>query len=126
MAVVPFHEQAMAHWSGEVDQARQGLLASLEEVRSRTDQFITVSALATTLFAVLTNGASPNGSNVNGSLDPVPDTGSPSETPSRTPPALRGDVSVRAKGRCRTPYPDAEGEGIVHFPGAAGTDTEPG
>ncbi|MGH9017835.1 MAG: hypothetical protein ACRDY1_08835 [Acidimicrobiales bacterium] len=77
MAAVPFRDQAVAHWSDEVERTRQEFLTTLAELRHKADSFLTVSALATTLFAVLGpaagahgngtgNGSGPTGATTNG------------------------------------------------------------
>jgi hypothetical protein len=132
MAVVPFPEQAMAHWNDEVVRANQELLASLDELRNRTDKFIAVSALATTLFAILTPGGRSNGSEESPQVVAV----SAEEMPPRTPSdalesntlegnALEGNALVGTMegngvrlGPTRgetAPYPDTDEFRVVRF-----------
>jgi hypothetical protein len=80
---LPCDERALALWRDEVEEARQALSISLNELRRRTDNFLTVSALATTMFAVLAPHSDAERSDVDGHADPLqgngvqPETGGP-------------------------------------------------
>jgi hypothetical protein len=116
MAVVPFHEQAMAHWFDEVEQAHRELLASLETLRDKADGFLTVSALATTLFAVLGPRREANGSDLNATEAAMSGNGTADETPStgRESSATAG-VPVGPAPNGTAPYPDTDRRGILRF-----------
>jgi hypothetical protein len=107
MAVVPFRETAVAHWNDEVERARHEVLASLDDLRAKTDSYLTVSALATTLFAVLAPGPRTNGSVPEPVIDPRSET-----TPRREPRPLArhanavSHIALRSPGNGVGSYPD--------------------
>ncbi|HEY7948324.1 MAG TPA: hypothetical protein VID75_11670 [Acidimicrobiales bacterium] len=113
----------MAHWNGEVERANTELLASLEDLRRKADQFIAVSALATTMFAIFTPGSGPNGSDrgPNGSDGDHGVAALSEEAPPATEsPTPEGAIVSNLVPRHPTaddsaPYPDAEQLGIVRF-----------
>jgi len=117
MAVVPFHEQAMAHWNDEVERANSELMASLEDLRHKADRFITVSALATTMFAIFTPGGHPNGSDRGPRVVPVSDDVLAPATPSPTSEGAKVSnvVSLGPTGDSSAPYPDSDQRGIVRL-----------
>lgn len=107
----------MAHWYDQVERARQDLVASLDDLRSKADGFLTVSALATTLFAVLTPECRTNGSNPNPFVSPASDKGSPPETQSPLMESKTADLIPLASVRSSSgTYPDADNPGIVRLP----------
>jgi hypothetical protein len=108
MAVVPFHEPVVAHWYDEVERARQELAASLDDLRAKADGYLTVSALATTLFAVLTPDRHSNGS-VRHAIDPLPETATGRE-PRPSPPDIQGVslIALGPTGNGSGSYPDEQ------------------
>jgi hypothetical protein len=121
MAVVPFRDSAVAHWYDEVEQARQDFLTGLDDLRAKADSYLTVSALATTLFAVLapdrTNGSAPH---------PVVD--APPETPTGGDPRLpprdtkaTARIALAPTGNTSASYPD-EPPAWPPLPAPAGGD----
>jgi hypothetical protein len=69
---MPVDARAMAQWYEQVQAARLELLASLDELRSRADNFLAVAALASTMFAALTPGSDAGRSDVDTFVGPVP------------------------------------------------------
>jgi hypothetical protein len=124
MAVVPFHDQAVAHWHTEVERARQDLLASLDDLRKKADGFLKVSALATTFFAVLDADGPADGSDPNPFSAPESGNGNRSGNGSQPPRLTRlldgnldtGPHGPTENGRAR--YPDNDEPGAVPLPGA--------
>jgi hypothetical protein len=125
MAVVPFHERAVAHWYDEVGRARHELLASLDDLRDRADSYLTVSALATTLFAVLAPDHRANGSIPRAVVDHPPETPPPGE-----PCAAALDtkavplVALAPAGNGSGSYPDEQRSG-ARPPAAGSGDVSP-
>jgi hypothetical protein len=77
MAREPFHESALARYD-EAQEAREKLLASLDELRQKADNFLAVAASTTTMLAALASA---------GPLrPPSPDDTDPTPEPVRTDP----------------------------------------
>jgi hypothetical protein len=118
MTRVPFHETALARYD-EAQEASERLLASLDELRRRADNFLTVAASTTTMLATLARTdryVVPSGDHKSSSepRPPAPD----SPTAGQTRPHGSGAVvppcpTVR---RAKAPYPDAQCE--IHPPEA--------
>jgi hypothetical protein len=106
MGVMPFHEQAMAHWNDEVERSRIELLASLDELRYRADKFLTVSAMATTLLTALSHPSRSEAATPANSR--VPDNGTRPETSGSVI-----ETPVRLSRNGHAPYPDADRDGVV-------------
>jgi len=128
MAVVPFPERAMAHWNDEVERAHTDLLTALDVARNKADEFITVSALATTLFAVLAHHIPSDRSEMH-PVGAVLDNDIPPEVQPGTVQNIVSDLSLRPSSKALRPYPDADPDGIVviHVNGhtEVGSKTDP-
>lgn len=109
MAVVPFRDPAVAHWYDEVERARQEFLAGLDDLRDKADSYLTVSALATTLFAVLAPNGRTNGSVPHPVIDPRPETVTGPDP--RLPPretAATARIALGPTGNGSVSYPDEQ------------------
>jgi len=104
MAEIPFHEGAEARY-GEAHDARERLLASLEELRRRADTFLAVAESTATVFAVLARPTSAPGLSV--------DSDSPAVTGSAAGGPSHHRVSPPAKGHGTWPYPDDTRRGVI-------------
>ncbi|HXQ75375.1 MAG TPA: hypothetical protein VN791_02680 [Acidimicrobiales bacterium] len=106
---MPLHESALARYD-EAQEARERLLASLEELRRRADNFLTVAASTTTMLATLARadpylGPSPDDVSATATAAPVSDP----TPPGRTPPTATGTVDRTCPAtapRPGAPYPD--------------------
>jgi hypothetical protein len=111
---VPFHECALARYE-EASDARESLLASLEELRSRADRFVAVVESTATVFAVLakspprSQGGSQRFRRLSEMTGPDAEGRSLSERPAVNRSALPG------QGNGAAPYPDAVRPGTVHL-----------
>jgi hypothetical protein len=94
MADIPFHECAVTRYD-EGQDARERLLASLDELRSRADTFLAVAESTATVFAVLARSTTAPGPPV----DPV---AGPRHRPAPSTP-----------GSGPAPYPDDARRGVI-------------
>jgi hypothetical protein len=113
MAHVPLHERALARHE-EANEARESLLTSLDELRTRADRFVAVVESTATVFAALAKSPSILEGSVQ-KLRRLPEISSPdaeargpSERPAVNPSALP------IKGMGASLYPDALRPGTVN------------
>jgi hypothetical protein len=112
MAEIPFHEGAEARY-GEAHDARERLLASLEELRRRADTFLAVAESTATVFAVLARPTSAPGLSVDSHRRPPDYPDSPAVTGSAAGGPSHHRVSPPAKGHGTWPYPDDTRRGVI-------------
>jgi hypothetical protein len=112
MADIPFHECAVARFD-EGQDARERLLASLEELRSRADTFLAVAESTATVFAVLARATAAHAPPVDPIRRPVDDRDSP-VTPGPTPGGRSHHrPAPSTPGSATSPYPDDAGRGVI-------------
>jgi hypothetical protein len=103
----------------EAEEARENLLAGMDELRRRADNFLAVAASTAALFAVLARSTPTNRRHAGGA--PAPDSRGPSRGRAS---ALSGPGTARALGDAHlalAPYPDAGVGGVIRPRNTGGT-----
>ena len=111
MADVPFRMSALARYE-EAEEARESLLACLEELRRRSDNFLAVAASTAAMVAVLARSSPAK--RWHAGAGPAPGDGGPTggralALPGPTAPAK----ALGTAGGSAISYPDAEVGGVV-------------